>query len=464
LTDALAAKPENWSVVDTIRVPSAMGVNLRMSNATAPGFASFADWTAGRELSTIGTNFGSEELPFQGWQRFKEAFAPELVEQAVTEAEIEVGRVVDPFGGSGTTGLAAQFLGVAPVLVEVNPYLADLARSKLHSYDLSELASDTDRFLDRLDRLHRPLPFAMDPPGVGYLPATFVEPGVAGRWMFSKDLFQAVSGALWAADSFSNEAHRRLFRILIAGSLVPSSNVRISGKGRRYRAGWEGRETSVPRAIDDIRARVARALKDIERYGHRAVKEFHVIRGDSRVALQRVEMVDLAVFSPPYPNSFDYTDVYNIELWMLGYLRDRTDNRELRLSTLSSHVQVKREYAGAPRGSDLLDVTVAKLADESLKLWSQHLPAMVGAYFADMTGVLSQVRDVLRPKGEVWMVVGDSRYGGVDVPVASILSELAVQIGFSKVRSSPFRSMRTSPQQGGHEELAETLIVLRTSG
>ena len=31
---------------------------------------------------------------------------------------------------------------------------------------------------------------------------------------------------------------------------------------------------------------------------------------------------DLAVFSPPYPNSFDYTDVYNVELWAMGYLRN----------------------------------------------------------------------------------------------------------------------------------------------
>lgn len=55
-------------------------------------------------------------------------------------------------------------------------------------------------------------------------------------------------------------------------------------------------------------------------------------------------MCDLAVFSPPYPNSFDYTDVYNIELWTLGYIRDAASNQRLRSATLSSHVQIGRKF------------------------------------------------------------------------------------------------------------------------
>jgi DNA modification methylase len=60
----------------------------------------------------LGTNAGSIDLPFQGWRRFKEAFAPELIERAVHESIIPVHHLVDPFGGSGTTALAAQFLGI----------------------------------------------------------------------------------------------------------------------------------------------------------------------------------------------------------------------------------------------------------------------------------------------------------------------------------------------------------------
>ena len=88
---------------------------------------SFRRWTGSREVKTLGSNAGSEVLPFQGWRNFKEAFAPEIVERALTQTRGKIDHIVDPFGGSGTTALAAQFLGILATTIEVNPYLADLS-------------------------------------------------------------------------------------------------------------------------------------------------------------------------------------------------------------------------------------------------------------------------------------------------------------------------------------------------
>ncbi len=299
------------------------------------------------------------------------------------------------------------------------------------------------------------------PPRVSFLPATFVEPGVNGRWLFSKDLFRAYAAALHLAEKPSDLAHQRLLRVIIGGTLVGQSNVRISGKGRRYRTRWLERQSKPELAIAAIVAATRDALSDIEYYNNRAESAFQVLRGDSRESLENLDEVQLSVFSPPYPNSFDYTDVYNIELWMLGYLTSMQDNRELRLATLSSHVQVKREFATAPEESETLQRTLEALCLGTTKLWSRHLPMMVGAYFADMRSILSKVASSLSIGGMIWMVVGDSRYGGVDIPVASVLKELAESLGLAHISTEPFRSMRTSPQQGGAEELAESLVVLQ---
>jgi len=43
---------------------------------------SISDWTKERVVATYGTNYGSSEIPFQGWRHFKEAYTPELVERA----------------------------------------------------------------------------------------------------------------------------------------------------------------------------------------------------------------------------------------------------------------------------------------------------------------------------------------------------------------------------------------------
>jgi hypothetical protein len=87
---------------------------------------------------------------------------------------------------------------------------------------------------------------------------------------------------------------------------------------------------------------------------------------------------------------------------------------------------------------------------------------MIGGYFANIDVVLRRIRTRLRSDGQIWMVVGDSRYAGITVPVAKILSELAEAERFLHVvKNERFRSMRASIQQGRNEELGETLLVLQ---
>ena len=172
------------------------------------------------------------------------------------------------------------------------------------------------------------------------------------------------------------------------------------------------------------------------------------------------ESHDIAVFSPPYPNSFDYTDVYNVELWICGYLTSRADNRLLRLSTIRSHVQILRDFGTPDLGSETLKRVAADLNNTRATLWNRHIPEMVSAYFADMCAVIERVGQALTPGGRAYVVVGDSRYANVQVPVATILRELALDRGFTIIGQEPFRSMRASPQQGGRPELVETLLTL----
>ena len=147
----------------------------------------FRDWTGNRSISTIGTNAGSPALPFQRWRRFKEAFAPEIVERALRETSGAVHHIADPFGGSGTTALAAQFLGIRPTTIEVNPFLADLIEAKIATLDFDAATTAFGRVVERVARgcaPGRPL-FPGAPP-------TFVEPGRDGRYIFSR----AVAGRI----------------------------------------------------------------------------------------------------------------------------------------------------------------------------------------------------------------------------------------------------------------------------
>lgn len=433
-----------------------MEVNELPSAQTAGTYVRFRDWTGDRSIPAIGTNVGAATLPFQTWRRFKEAFAPEIVERALSETSGTVRHLADPFGGSGTAALAAQFFGVKPTTIEVNPFLADLIEAKIATLDFDTAASSLGQVVEHVATGCEP----EDPvfPGA---PKTFIEPGLDGRYIFPRGVARRILAYRNAIDLVQDEACKRLFRVVLASAAIPTSNVVVSGKGRRYRQGWHKRQ-SPPEAVDSsFRTGVLRAFHDLRRFARRKCLDYTVLRGDARILAGEIGTHDLAVFSPPYPNSFDYTDVYNVELWALGYLRSTTANARLRHATMRSHVQLLRDFNANGVSSNTLASTINALREVRTQLWNRHIPEMIGAYAADLSIVMKKLFNQLRPHGRIYTVVGDSRYAGIDVRIAEILTEIAHQLGYQVITMEPSRSMRASPQQGGRHELGETLVVLQ---
>lgn len=418
--------------------------------------------TASKWLSQIepgempSSNVEAQEVPFQRWYRFKEAFSPRFVSAAIASLDGRPRICVDPFGGSGTTALTCQFLGIQPATIEVNPFLADLIEAKLCCYDVRTLARDFASVVALRKQL-KVNPSTL----LACAPPTFVEPGVDCRWIFDKAIIRRLLSYRQAINTLQSSANRRLLRVLLGSIAVRLSNVVISGKGRRYRSGWEAR-THVPALVDiSFAESVQKAIQDITRYGRRAEATYMLTRGDSREHILKAPEAEFALFSPPYPNSFDYTDIYNVELWLLGYLSSNEDNRALREATLRSHVQIKRCYACDLPESPLLSRTIRALRRRADQLWDHDIPAMVQAYFGDMATILRGLASTMAKRADVMIVVGDSRYGGIRVDVAAICQEMAPELGFRVVTSSPIRAMRASAQQGGRHELSEALLHLR---
>ena len=236
------------------------------------GPVSFNDWIGGRSIQSIGTNAGADVLPFQSWRHFKEAFAPELVQRAVLESVIPVRNCLDPFGGSGTTALGCQFLGVRPVTIEVNPYLADLIEAKLATYEVESIARDFAHLVRSANKDVSPRQFFAEGP------PTFVEPGEDNRWIFDFAVAKRLAAYVSSMSDIANPVNRRLFRVLLGGILVGVSNIVVSGKGRRYRRGWEGRSLTGADLDEAFCQSVENAVGDILRYGERTESRYAVIR------------------------------------------------------------------------------------------------------------------------------------------------------------------------------------------
>ena len=361
---------------------------------------------------------------------------------------------LDPFGGSGTTALTCQFLGVRPTTIEVNPFLCDLISAKLTRHDLKALQRDYLRVLEFSRTVKVNVRDLL--PGA---PDTMVEPGRDGRWIFSRDAAKRILALRTAINCLITDSHRIVLRVALGSVLVGVSNVVVNGKGRKYRQGWEVRQKSGSDVDAAFRASFLEIYTDLSRFAERPMQEYSLHQGDSRQCISESDPVDIVIFSPPYPNSFDYTDIYNLELWMLGYLRSRNDNTILRNQTVRSHVQIKRDFGVGELDSAELWRAYRALCRRRRELWDQNIAEMVCAYFGDMASILRQVRAKLRRGGRAFLAVGNSKYAGVVVDTSKILAELAPTVGLRCVRSSSIRSMRASAQQGGCRELQESLMV-----
>ena len=418
--------------------------------------AIFEEWIGERTPVFLGTNHLSQELPFSNWYRFKEAFSPEIVQQALMDHPGRVQQCVDPFSGSGTTALTCQFLGTPSTSFEVNPFLADLARAKVEKYDL-EIVKAQLKDITLEFKIADGSYISSDEL---LLPQTFVEPGKNSKWLFSTDVAEAVFALRNAISLLEDPVGRRLFRVILASSLIENSNVVINGKGRRYRKNWHVRSKTKDDLMKTFENRVKRCLTDIERFNCKSETianiELQDIRDDGLVFPE----FDVSVFSPPYPNSFDYTDVYNVELWMLGYLTDRSKNLELRKQTLTSHLQVTRPFSRSSNQPKILADALARLNDRRERLWDKRIPNMLESYFFEMSGLLEKMMMAKKRNGRIWIVVGDSQYAGVEIETGRILSEIAKNLGYQIVKTELSRKLRTSPQQGGTPRLGETILVL----
>lgn len=429
-------------------------------NLLEGGGGLLAGWLASLDQSiALTSNAGSVELPFQRWMKFKEAFSPAFVLEVLQGLPYEPTRCLDPFGGSGTTSLTCNMLGMEARTIEVNPFLADLIESKLTPLDPTEVALSIEAVIEYANDIV----IDVEKELLG-APKTLCEPGVKGRFIYWRDACERILTIREAISHLTNLNVARLLRVLLGGILVETSNVVVNGKGRKYRKGWQERYVG-PADVDRLWfSAVQNAVADLARYQERRSGLFELVRGDARQNIRRFKDVDIAIFSPPYPNSFDYTDVYNLELWMLGYFRSTIDNAAHRKQTLRSHVQTKFDWSAGECQSPILDSVVAALTERQEQLWNKAIPSMVSSYFDDMLQIFEETRKVMVPDSHIVAVIGDSQYAGVHIKTDDILEEILSERGFEVLEKRPVRAMRNSAQHGGVAMLDETALTVRFLG
>jgi len=402
-------------------------------------------------------------FPFHRWFRYREAFSPALFDQFPTAS-----RRLDPFCGCGTTLLTSAHSGVAAFGIDINPLATFVTRVKSEVYQKEDAVRLEELWRESVSAIESTDPAPM--PGYPLLLKLFL-PGNMDMLLRLRTFVDQVP---------PGRVHDLLFLAWIS-ILERCSNAFKEGNGLKYRNKRRapGRYLTVPdeewipryfgddpsgfvlRAWADQCAMMAEDIYQAD-YSHYAVPQ---VRTGSCLDPETLDFgtdFDLAVFSPPYANRFDYFEAFKIELWMGGFVTTRDDMLSLRSSGMRSNLAASPYHTS--HGWEPLAPFVAAM-DPSASSVRMGIGAALEGYFHDTRTLLAGLRPHLAESAKVAIVVGNSAYAKSIIATDVLVARIAQEEGYTVEAIKVARHLHVSSQQRsslGHLEtfMRESVVIL----
>jgi len=386
------------------------------------------------ELGPLMTFELSKEKPIHGWFWYKEGYAPEIVEYAVKRyserkkeknQELNPETILDPFCGAGTTLLAAKSARIASVGVDASPLAVFVSKTKTQDYEKKDLEGVQTFLTKKIE----PAPKEMDW-GFELFDA---------RAAFPKRNYNEILAIRNAIEQEEGKSRDLLLLALL--SILPQASIILKDGGVLK---IQKEKRALP-AKEIFRRKVKRMIRELEQfqvYGHVP----QVCLGDARALDMEKESIDLVITSPPYLNNIDYSKIYGLELSLLNM--SKSEASEMRMRAVRSFIRTGDR--GLAEGSEM----PPEVGEIGFRI------PIIGTYFKDMEGSISEMFGVLRPGGEAHITVSNSVIHETHVLVDELLAEIGLRIGFSdsEIVVGAERIADVRPQK---VRTRESIVILR---
>lgn len=410
----------------------------------------------GKMSANLSNAIDTVNLPRHRWYYYKEGFSPNLVNKAIDELHLgNEDLVLDPFNGSGTVTLTSAMRGIPSVGVEVNPFTAFIARTKSQNVDAKELETLSKLMVEYIKNDSQTISRWI---GI----STFTENENLKKWLFNRPVADAYESGSRFMESVGSTGIKDILKLVLISSLMDNGNARRDGKCFKYKKGWQTNGYDKASFVESLSDKLRICLEDVKTTHVEALPL--IVCEDCRRFLNKDDgnYYSLCITSPPYLNTFDYTDIYRPELFMGGFIPNNETLYRLRLSTVRSHVQAlwptptERDF-----GSDYTSVMAYLLSHQDM-LMCKRIPLMVQAYFEDMQEIMKKLWVKMKDGGHVWVVVSTSAYAGMEIPVDTIIGHIGTTVGFTLEEIKKLRDIRKrkTKNSGNIDFLRESLIKL----
>jgi hypothetical protein len=420
--------------------------------ARADQCALFANRTIDRgDLSSFTGPAAVRNKPIHRWVFYKESFAPQLVAELIDSVGPGLGHILDPFAGVGTTLLEAGRKGLDATGVELLPYASYAAAIKIRAHEAAP---------DKIEATLRSVLASRKPPAQA--------PDIPSMsWAFERDVMTRLRKYQAALDQIEPSIERDIVRLAflsvieeVSQATKDGTSIRQIPTGRR-RGRW-GSTTSTDEVRELFKERVAAFSNDI-RFAVPG-PSLRVVTGDARDLPEPVtdRKYDMALFSPPYPNRYDYSAIYQLEL-SFGFVDANEQLRTLRKGLLRSHLESPWPSTRTVQNAALDEFVLGVLNRRRQGDQTSRVLRMVAGYFEDMSSVLENLATSVRPGCPIAVVVGTQTFSGQHLPTDLILAELAEALGMSVSEIWAIREKGIAPQQRrqwGDSKTRESVVLL----
>lgn len=415
-----------------------------------------------------GPTFGSlvvsgenDNSPVHRWFKYKEAYSGRLLHSILPYVHAETARpglvLLDPYCGVGTSLLSAQvspnFMSFATG-IERNPFVAFVARAKLGwpTVDSEELERIGISVLGAVSNAPPTLPELSS-----IRTGRCISRHIAGRLLSIRN----------AILEFPDSTTRDALLVGLAAAIEPLSRVRKDGRALRLV------DRSHQHVVPILRQKWIEIQLDVIRMQaiYKNLVKTKVREGDGRALTTagiEPNSTDVVLTSPPYPNNIDYSEVYKLELWLMGFVSSGAEFLRLRKSTLRSHptsdldTEPEADFLAAIAREPLVHFfdPIVKRTAAYPQTWRSRLAL---GYFSDLWRSLKGQYRCLRPGGQVFLVIGNSLHGCAGkaylIPTDLLVGQLGKTLGFQLEQIIIARNTRR--RLSGNHFLRESIVALR---
>ncbi len=256
-----------------------------------------------------------------GWLRLTPAYSVKTALKYLN-ATNKAAKVLDPFSGTGTTGLLCSEVGMECHLVEVNPFLAWFAQAKTRNYTIDDIRTARE-LVNRIVK-------ASTTPSVQDFwtpPIRFIE-----RW-WSEQRLAILAQIFHYIQAFSSEAPTPcidLIKIAFCRLIIQWSNAAFNHQSMSFKENSQQQLFPFDERDEILSAFQKIAFEILQDAQPHLLAPIQIFEGDSR---QVAEIVNgdysQVITSPPYPNRMSYIRELRPYMYWLGFLTDPSQAGEL---------------------------------------------------------------------------------------------------------------------------------------